>query len=167
MQPDEIYRETVPFTIVKWILAMEIGIAVSFLALFIYQLPEGLSWFYLGMFLLFVGVTVLIANLTRLTISITPQHITVAYGRISYSISWDNVEGFAPTSGPGIRYGGWGIRMTRVKGKWVLVYNVIASPGVVLELKSGRFRRFVFSTRHPDEVLNIVKQQIGSRHGPV
>ncbi|MEE9583442.1 MAG: hypothetical protein V3W01_02110 [Dehalococcoidales bacterium] len=161
MKPDEIYRETVPFTIAKWILVMEVSITILFLSLFIYQLPEGLSWFYLGMFLLFAGVTALIANFTKLTISITPRHITVAYGRISYSIPWDNVASCTIASGSGIRYGGWGIRITKLKGKWTLVYNVISSPGVVLELKRGRFGQFIFSTRHPDEVINIAKQQIG------
>ena len=88
MQPDEIYRETVPFTLVKWILAMEIGLTILFLSLFISQLPAGLSWLYLGMFLLFLGVTVLIANFRKLNISISSQSITVAYSRIKYFIPW-------------------------------------------------------------------------------
>ncbi len=161
MQPDELYQETVPFTLIKWILAMEIAITVLFLYLFVSQLPAGLSWLYLGMFLLFLGVTALIANFRKLVISISSQSITVAYGRIKYSIPWDRIEGAYLDRGSGIRYGGWGIRMTKVDGRWLLVYNVIGSPLVVLELKSGRFGQFIFSSRHPEEVLNIIKQQIG------
>ncbi len=86
MQADEIYEETVPFTIIKWILAMEVAITILFLYLFVSQLSKGLSWLYLGMFLLFLGVTALIANFRGLNISISSQSITVAYGRIKYSI---------------------------------------------------------------------------------
>ncbi len=161
MQEDEIYEETVPFTVAKWLLAMEIAITILFLSLFVSQLPEGLSWFYLGMFLLFLGVTALIANFRKLNISITSQSITVAYGRIKYSIPWDRIEGCNLDRGSGARYGGWGIRMAKVKDKCLLVYNVIGSPMVILELKRGRFGQFIFSSRHPDEVLNIIKQQIG------
>jgi hypothetical protein len=161
MQEDEIYKETVPFTIAKWILAMEITITVLFLYLFVSQLPAGLSWLYLGMFLLFLGVTALIANFRRLNISITSQSITVAYGRIRYSIPWDRVEDCSLDRGSGIRYGGWGIRMAKVKGKWVLVYAVTNCPRVILELNKGRFGQFIFSSRHPEEVLNIIKQQTG------
>lgn len=161
MQPDEIYQETVPFALVKWILAMEIALTILFLSLFVSQLPSGLSWLYLGMFLLFLGVTALIANFRVLNISISSQSITVAYGRIRYSIPWDRIDGCYLDKGSGIRYGGWGIRMTKVKGKWLLVYTVIGSPLVILELKVGRFGQFIFSSRHPEEVLNIVKQQIG------
>jgi len=161
MPADEIYQETVPFTLMKWILATEIGLTILFLSLFISQLPAGLSWLYLGLFLLFVGVTALIANFRKLNISISSQSITVAYGRIKYFIPWYKIEGCYLDKNPGIAYGGWGIRMTKVKGKWLLVYNVIGSPRVILELKSGRFGQFAFSTKHPDEVLNIIKQQIG------
>ncbi len=160
MQPDEIYKETIPLTLIKWILAMEIGLTILFLSLFISQLPAGLSWLYLGMFLLFLGVTALIANFRKLNISITSQSITVAYGRIKYSIPWDRIDDCYLDKNLGIRYGGWGIRMAKVKGKWLLVYNVIGSPRVILELKSGRFGKFIFSSRHPEEVLNIIKQQI-------
>ncbi len=161
MQTDEIYEETVPFAIVKWILAMEIAITVLFLYLFVSQLPAGLSWLYLGMFLLFAGVTALIANFRALNISITSQSITVAYGRIKYSIPWDRIDGCYLDKGSGIRYGGWGIRMAKVKGKWLLVYAVTNCPRVILELNRGRFGQFIFSTKHPEEVANIVKGQIG------
>ena len=160
MQADEIYQEAVPFTIIKWILAMEIATTIFFLCLFISQIPAGLSWLYLGMFLLFLVSTALIANFIKLTISVTPESITVAYGRIKYSIPWSRIESAYLDKNLGIFYGGWGIRMAKVKGEWLLVYNVIGSPRVILKLNGGRFGQFVFSTKHPDEVLNIVEQQI-------
>jgi len=41
-----------------------------------------------------------------------------------------------------------------------LVYNIIEGPRVVLSLKSGRFRE-VFSTKRPEEVIKVVRQQKG------
>ena len=168
MQPNEIYQETIPFPIGRVVVVIMVGITALFLFLSIYQLtssPVGdrpaPDWFYLVMMAVFAGVTVLTANFTRLTISMTPDAITVAYGRFKYTIPWYKIAGCYLDKNPGIAYGGWGIRITKVKGKWLLVYNVIGSPRVILELKSGRFGQFAFSTKHPDEVLNIVKQQIG------
>tara|TARA_B100001971_G_scaffold202760_1_gene216888 strand:+ start:185 stop:697 length:513 start_codon:yes stop_codon:yes gene_type:complete len=168
MQSYEIYKETIPFVLVKWILAIEIATTILFLCLFIYQLtssPVGdrpaPDLFYFGMFLLFAGSSALIANFRKLNISITSQSIIVAYGRIKYSIPWDRIEDCSVGKDSGTRYGGWGIRLTKAEGATLLVYNVIGSPMVVLELKRGRFGKFIFSSRHPEEVLNIIKQHIG------
>jgi hypothetical protein len=42
-----------------------------------------------------------------------------------------------------------------------MVYNIIGTPRVVLSLKTGRFREFVFSTRNPEKVLSIINDRIG------
>jgi hypothetical protein len=106
----------------------------------------------------FIGVTVLISNFRVLTISITEDSITVSYGRICYRVALDNIETAFIDTNPGIVYGGWGIRMARIKGQSALIYNVISKPRVVLKLRSGRFNQFAFSTRRPDEIINLVKR---------
>ena len=167
MQPNEIYQETIPFPIGRVVVVIMVGITALFLFLFIYQLTSGPigdspapDWFYLVMLVIFAGVTVLTTNFTRLTISMTPDAITVTYGRFKYTIPWYKIAGCYLDKNPGIAYGGWGIRISKAKGKSVLVYSVIGSPRVILELKEGRFRQFAFSTKHPEEVMAIV-QQIG------
>jgi len=166
MQPNEIYQETIPFPIGRVVVVIMVGITALFLFLFIYQLtsvPIGDSpapdWFYLVMIAVFAGFTALAANFTRLTISMTPDAITVAYGRFKYIIPWYKIAGCYLDKNPGIAYGGWGIRISKAKGKSVLVYSVIGSPRVILELKEGRFRQFAFSTKHPEEVMAIVQQK--------
>ena len=168
MKADEIYHETIPFPLMRVLVITETLFAAAFLSLFIYQVTAGPigdspapDWFYLLMMAIFVGVIALLTNFTRLTVSITPDAITLAYGRIKYSIPWQRIEGCRQDKNPGITYGGWGIRMAKVGGKWVLVYNVIKVPAIVLELKEGRFSQFVFSTKRPEEVMNIIQQQIG------
>ena len=166
MPADEIYQETIPFPVGRLIVVIMVGITALFLFLFIYQLTSGPigdspapDWFYLVMMAVFAGVTVLTTNFTRLTISMTPDAITVAYGRFKYTIPWYKIEGCYLDKNPGIAYGGWGIRISKAKGKSVLVYSVIGSPRVILELKEGRFRQFAFSTKHPEEVMAIVQQK--------
>ena len=90
----------------------------------------------------------------------TAQSITVGFGIMKKSISWDNIEGCYLDEAPGLSYGGWGIRLARIKGRWRSVYNVIGHPVIVLELSTGKFREFDFSTNNPQEVLEIVRQKI-------
>jgi hypothetical protein len=168
MPEGEIYREKVPFTVGKLILALMIGLALMFLALFLYQLivsPVGErpapDWYYLVMFFIFSIVGALVANFRELTVLATARFISVAYGRIKYTIAWENIEGSYLDDKTGIAYGGWGIRIARARGKSVLVFNVIGPPRVVLELNKGRFDQFAFSTWHPEEIMVMVQEKRG------
>ncbi|MBZ9571784.1 hypothetical protein KJA15_00360 [Patescibacteria group bacterium] len=135
----------------------------GFLFVLVYQIlvgPVGTrpasNWFFLLMFLLFLGVTI---NFSRLSIRITHLSVKVSYGIFRHIITWENIKNCYLDEASIIRYGGWGIRIGRVKGKWRLVYNVIGAPRVVLLLKKGRFKEFVFSTEKPEEVMNIIREQ--------
>lgn len=152
MKHDEIYNEVIPFLAGKVVVVMMAIISVVFLALSISNL------YFLVMSLIFIGVTVLVSNFRTLTISIDKSSITASYGRISYRIAMDNIESAFVDTNPGIVYGGWGIRMARIKGRSALIYNVIAKPRVVLALRAGRFAQFAFSTRHPDEVISLIQR---------
>ena len=167
MKADEIYQETIPFPVGRLVLVIMTGITALFIFLFVYQLTIGPvgdrsapNWFYLIMLVIFAGVTVLMTNFTKLAVSLTPDAITVAYGKIKYTIPWHNIADCYLDKNLGIVYGGWGIRLGKARGKSVLVYNVIGSPRVILELKEGRFEQFAFSTKHPEEVIAVVQQQI-------
>ena len=168
MQVPEIYKEIIPFPLATLIIGVFAAISLSLLVLLLYQVLSGPvgddpapDWFYLIMFLLFAGLTYLVTNFNKLSIKITTQSITVGYGVLRRTIPWDDVKGCYQDEVSAIgSYGGWGIRMGKVKGRWRLVYNVMGCPTVVLELDKGRFKEFVFSTRNPEMVLEIAKQQI-------
>jgi len=168
MQVPEIYEEIVPFTLMKLVLGVFIACALLFLVLFVYQAlvkPVGANpapdWVYLLMFLWFAGLTALIRNFNKLAIKVSTQSITVGFGIFKRVISWDDIHGcYVDDASAFGSYGGWGIRMAKVKGKWRLVYNVIGSPTVVLELDKGRFREFVFFTKNPERVMEVARQQI-------
>jgi len=168
MLEDEIYREKIPFPVMKLVVAVMVAFTLLFLGLFLYQLLVGPigenpapNWCFLVMFLIFTVINVVIFNFRELTISITPGSLRVAYGRISYVIAWDNVADCYLDKNPGMAYGGWGIRIGRTAGKSVLVYNVMSTPCITLTLKRGRFAQFAFSTRQPEELMGIVQQRIG------
>jgi hypothetical protein len=169
----EIYEETIPFPFMKLVLGGFIACALLFLGLFVYQIlmgPVGAEpapdWVYLIMFLWFAGFTALIRNFNKLAIMITNRHIAVRFGVFKRAIPWGNVNGCYLDKASAIgRYGGWGIRIGRVKDKWRLVYNVIGSPTVVLELEEGRFREFVFSTKNPERVMEIATKQTLRNNG--
>ncbi len=152
MKHDEIYNEVIPFLAGKVVVVMMAIISVVFLALSISNL------YFLVMGLVFIGVTVLVSNFRTLTISIDKSSITASYGRISYRVALDNIESAFVDTNPGIVYGGWGIRMARIKGRSALIYNVISKPRVVLTLRAGRFGQFAFSTRRPDEVISLIQR---------
>jgi len=168
MQVPEIYEETIPFTLMKLVLGVFIACTLLFLVLFAYQVFVGQvgsnpapSWLYLIMFLWFAGFAALIMNFNKLAIKISTQSITVGFGVFRHIIPWDNIKGCYLHEDSAIgSYGGWGIRMGKVKGKWRLVYNVIGCPAIVLELEEGRFKEFVFSTKNPDGVMQTTRQQI-------
>lgn len=163
METDAIYREVIPFLVAKVIAILMGALSIVFLVLLLVQIlgtPIGKNpapdWMYLILSVIFLGTTWLVYNLRELTISINKSSVIVSYGRISYSIAFDNIETATIDTSPGIAYGGWGIRMAKIKGESALIYNVIAQPRVILNLKSGRFKRFAFSTKQPDEVIKLI-----------
>jgi hypothetical protein len=111
------------------------------------------------MFCIFLLLGLLVTNFIALTISATASNISAGYGRFRYSIPWENISGCELDKGSQmLLYGGYGIRFGRRNGKSVLVYNTMGSSVVLIEIKSGKYGYFGFSTRHPNEVLELVER---------
>lgn len=167
MPADELYEENLPFPLITVVMVIILLIALLMLVLFAIQLISGPigntpapSWFYLVMFIFMSAIAFLIANFRVLVVRITSQSVTVAYGLIKRTIPWCDIEeSFLDSSSP-LGYGGWGARIARVEGRWRLAFNVIGASGVVLRLRKGRAREFMFSTKNPQQVLDIINRQI-------
>jgi hypothetical protein len=101
---------------------------------------------FLLVFLLFLRTTI---NFRRLTIRATSQSLNVGYGILKSTILWENIEDCYLDTASAISYGGWGIRIAKVEGRWKLVYNVLRIPRGVLSLDKGRFGELVISTKNP------------------
>ncbi|MFH1821045.1 MAG: hypothetical protein ABH852_01175 [Methanobacteriota archaeon] len=161
MRVDDIYEEKI---LSKWNAGL-LGTATALLFLaFAYQTlfgPIGTrpapDWFFLIMSLFFLGLAI---NFSRLEIRITPESIVVGYGIIKRATPREDIEDCYLDKTSAVSYLGWGIRLTRLGGKWRLVYNIIGSPRLVLLLKKGRFKELAFSTKNPEKVMALIKQWI-------
>lgn len=104
-------------------------------------------------------------SFSRLSIRATLEGISIGFGRIRTSFRWEQVEDCYPDEASAIRYGGFGIRGGRFKGKSRLVYNITGAPRLVLKVKGSKYDELVFSTKRPDELMRIIKGQIRSEAG--
>ncbi len=161
MDSEYIYEEKIFAKVIGGLLG---AVSAIMLIILIYQITVGplgdsleLTIFFLIMFIIFFLLTL---NFARLIIRISFQSVTVGYGIIKKRIPLENIEDCEIDKTPAIRYGGAGIRTTRINGEWVLVYNVVGGARCVLKLKEGRYKKFVFSTKNPEEIVNVIKGQL-------
>ena len=163
----EIYSEVVPFNFIKYIIFLEGGAGVAFLILYIMHLTGSLNIeddlpavFFLIMAIIMLAVAAFLFSLTKLRVGITSDSLRASFGFIKFKIPLDGIESIYTDEKSSLKYGGWGVRLWKQKGYWVLAYTTIGYKRVVLELKENKYKKFVFSTAHPEEVINIIKQQL-------
>ncbi len=164
---DEIYSEVVPFKFIKYIIFVEGGVGVAFLILYIMQLMGNLgvedelpAVYFLIMAVIMLAVAAFLTALTKLRIGITPDLLRASFGFIKFEVSLSSVSNVYTDEKSSLKYGGWGVRMRKYKEGWVLAYTTIGYKRVVLELEEHKYRRFIFSTAHPEELVNVIKQQL-------
>jgi len=157
MVPNNIYEEKIFSSLNAVIFAVIVGLLLYAL---IYQLliePLGTNTapneFFVFMVLLFSAIGI---NFSTLRITIDYQDVTVGYGIIKKTIPREKIEKCYLDQTRAILYGGWGIRVGRVKGKWRLIYNTVGDPRVVVVLRNGWYQEFVFSTRNPQEIIKLL-----------
>ena len=163
---DEVYNEIVPFKFVKYIIFLEGGVGVAFVVLYIMQLTGNLgsedelpAVFFLIMAVIMLAVAVFLTTLTKLRIGITSNLLRASFGFIKFEVPLSSVSNVYADEKSSLKYGGWGVRMRKYKEGWVLAYTTIGYKRVVLELEGHKYRRFVFSTAHPEEVVDVIKQR--------
>jgi hypothetical protein len=165
MQANEFYREEMSSFWGRLAIAIMFGMCLVFVMLFFYQRSYGPignepapDWFYLMMSGFFFAFSLLVINFATLSVAASPEGVTVAYGRFRYHVTWDNIASYELEKRSALRmYGGYGIRMSLGPKGRVLVYNTWDTALVALELKQGRYKQFVFSTKRADELMSIIK----------
>ncbi|MBS3816457.1 MAG: hypothetical protein KGY76_02715 [Candidatus Thermoplasmatota archaeon] len=158
------YEETV-FS--KWMTLILGIITTIFFSIWIYDIFVGwnwsvppLSWFWLGMFLFMLGITI---NFAKLSIKIDSEGISLGFGILRKKIPWQRVEDSYVDEASALRYGGWGLRFTRVEGKWRTAFNAVAGPRVVVSLNKGFVREIVFSTKDTEKAIQTIKRHLRKR----
>ncbi len=164
MNANAIYEERIYS---RWLTTALVIVACILFGMLIYQHlvgPVGTrpapDWILLAIALLLLAVMV---NFATLTIRLTQSGISVGYGIIRHNIPWSNVSDCYQDKASAVWYGGFGVRLGLVNGKWRLVYNTIGNPRVVIRKRQGQVQEFVFSTNNPDEVMRRIKERIGVR----
>ncbi|MBA7710471.1 hypothetical protein ES703_119414 [subsurface metagenome] len=164
---DEIYSEVVPFNFIKYIIFIEGGAGVAFLVLYIMQLTGSLNIeddlpavFFLIMAIIMLAVAAFLFSLTKLRVSITSDSLRASFGFIKFEVPLNGIEAVYTDEKSSLKYGGWGVRLWKQKEGWVLAYTTIGYKRVVLELKGNKYKKFIFSTAHPEEVINIIQQKL-------
>lgn len=114
-----------------------------------------LTFFPLGIIFIFLTV-----NFRKLDIAVTDEALEVGWMYPKKVIPWSEIETAKTDKESGLIVLGFGIRMTRYDGKWVLVYNVIFAKRAIVYLKSGKMQIFVFSTKQPDRVVELINANL-------
>ncbi len=159
LQMDVLYEETI---FLRWLAVSTILIFGFLLYVLFYQIlvipteVNPLINILLTMVLLFILFSV---NFTILRIKMNQQYLSVSCGIFKHNTPWEDINDFHIDEPPTARYTGYGIRLGRFNGKWILGY-VMGNPKVIISLNKGRFRDFAFTTKNPQEVVMLIKKQI-------
>ena len=102
-------------------------------------------------------------NYRVLEITITPAHLKLKFGLVSWKTNLDNILESSLDDSPAIiKYGGAGVHFAFVKGVYRAFLNFLEYPRVLVSFKQkqGLVQELVFTTRRPDQVLNFLNSRI-------
>jgi hypothetical protein len=111
--------------------------------------------------LLVVGLffIVYVINYRVLVIVLSSQELTLRFGLVSWKMPLANIADIRQDdSPPVIRYGGAGVHFAFVKGQYRAFFNFLEYPRllIVFSKRRGPVQALVFSTRHPDQVRELI-----------
>ncbi len=158
MTGDPFYEERVSS---NWTEALFASLAMLFLMLLIWRISTGkqdfLSSAFFLAFMFFLFYTV---NYRTLNIRLTPESLKLKFGIFKWTIPLDNIGECRRDDLPiSMWYGGAGIHFMLIRRRYRASFNFLEHPRVVIALKrkAGLVRDISFSTRHPDELIQLLK----------
>lgn len=113
----------------------------------------------------FVSFLFCALNYRTLQITLTPERLRLQFGLISWTIPMDNIESSCLDETSLWRIGGAGIHFSRFDGRYRAMFNFLEYPRVIIMLKEkrGPVRDIAFSTRHPRQVISLIKEGSGAK----
>ena len=164
---NEIYGETIRFKFMYYIIIAEAAIGILFLVFFFLQLAgkfipdaDAPAFFWLIMALVMLVITAFLMTLTKLDISVTRYNLKASLGLIKFETPITNIADVYSDEKMGWVYGGWGIRVAKLQKGLTLAYSTIGYKRVIVELKTGKYKLFVFSASNPEEFISAIKNQM-------
>ncbi|XUW99489.1 MAG: hypothetical protein TUN42_06225 [Dehalogenimonas sp.] len=124
---------------------------------------DGAGGFFVPAILFFI-LAIFAISFGKFTVIATSDRLNIIAGMNSNSICWGEIESFwedFSRRSPGNP-------LTTVPiiqdGERVMVYAIGGVPRVEVQLRGESLRRLIFPTRHPDQLLNLIKEK--SRNKP-
>lgn len=157
----EIYRETIWWRLIILLIAVvDIPLIASIWLVSSVSPPDDPLELPLLIALLVI-VSLIVIAFSRFTVVLTNSGIAVGFGVSKGRFKWDEVEDCYPDQASALRYGGFGIKGGIYEGRKRLVYNVTGAKRVVLKVRGRKYDEFVFSARNPEQVMRLIRMQIG------
>lgn len=148
--------------------ALFVSLTFLFLMLFIWlnclDSPNILRAVLLILFVFFLFYSV---NYRTLVIRVTPVTLQLTFGIFTWTIPLGNIGECNYDDLPlFMKYGGAGIHFMLVRNRYRASFNFLEHPRVVITLikKAGLVRDVSFTTRHPDEVIQLLQDAISSHN---
>ena len=147
--------------------ALFISLTLLFLMLLIWQISTGgadilsAAFFFFFLFFFFYSV-----NYRTLIIRLTPEALKLKFGIFKWTIPLDNIGACRLDDLPTLmRYGGAGIHFMLIRRRYRASFNFLEHPRVVIALKkrAGLVRDISFSTRQPDELIQLLQNAVSGR----
>lgn len=160
MTDDLVYEEKISSSRTE---ALFIGLAALFLVLSIWRVSvsglDALGTVFLLFFVLFVFYSM---NYRILTIRITADSLRLRFGLFTWTIPREDIGEIRPDDDipPMKKFGGAGIHFMFVRGRYRVSFNFLEHPRVVFALKRkrGPVQDVSFSTRRPEDVIELLKE---------
>ncbi len=161
MNENDIYKESLSSNKTT---ALFFGLMLVFFLLFLWEIkvsgfqPIAIVFLSLSVIFLFY-----VLNYRRLHIHISLDALTLRFGIFTWTVPFDNIANCAlDDSLPKItKYGGAGIHFFVFEKKYRASFNFLEYPRVVVRFKKARglVKELSFSTRQPDEIIQIIGQE--------
>jgi len=149
--------------------ALFLVLTILFLTLLIWRVntgsPDILSAAFFFLFGLFFFYSV---NYRTLIIHLTPESLKLRFGIFTWTVPLDNVEECRLDDIPVLmRFGGAGIHFMVIRKRYRASFNFLEHPRVVIALKRkvGIVRDISFSTRRPDDVIQLLQTAVSAQRG--
>ena len=98
-------------------------------------------------------------NYRTLKIHLTPETLELTFGIFNWTIAIANIDTCYTDRTSLWRISGAGIHFTRIKGNYRAFFNFLEYPRVVVTLKNkkGPVQEIAFSTKCPEQVMEIIQ----------
>jgi len=144
-----------------------IALTIIFFMLFFWRSRVGSLDFSAYLFLFFFCFFIFYSlNYRTLIIRLTEESLKLSFGVFTWTVPLDNFYDCRVDDIPmSMRMGGAGIHFMFARRRYRASFNFLEHPRVVVELrrKVGLVRDISFSTRNPDELIQLIQQAISAK----